>query len=113
MGYQAGLLRHRVTVQRKVETQDPETGALTFEWVDYAPNIAAMIKDLSAKEFLAAQQINSQVSSRIVIRTLPGLTASMRIVHGSVVYNIVGILADPDSRLEYQTCLVSQGVNDG
>lgn len=33
---QAGKLRHRVTLQGLVETQDPSTGAISKSWLDVA-----------------------------------------------------------------------------
>ena len=37
----------------------------------------------------------------------------MRVVHGSKVYNIAGVLPDAGSGREYLTLACSEGVNDG
>lgn len=111
----AGELRHRIAIQQRIEAQDPNTGDISFTWQTVAgwDKVAAAIKPLSAREFLAAQQTNSEVTARIVLRYRVGLNAKMRIVHGSKIYNIAGVLADMDSGLEYMTLPVSEGVNDG
>lgn len=112
---QAGKLRHRIQIQRKVTAQDPVTGEqLTNQWEDFA-RVWASVEDLSARDFVAAQAIQSEAKSRVVIRYREGITADMRIVLNSgVICAIVGPpLMDPDSRKEYLTLLVSSGVNDG
>jgi SPP1 family predicted phage head-tail adaptor len=111
----AGDLRHRVAIQQRVETQDPTTGDISFTWQTVAgwDKVPAAIKPLSAREFIAAQQTNSEVTGRIVIRYRAGLNAKMRFLHGSTAYNIAGVLPDMDSGLEYITFPVGSGVNEG
>jgi len=108
----SGKLKHRITIQRPVETQDATTGETTVTWraVCY---VWAAIEPLSAKEFIAAQATQSQVMARIVIRYRDDVTPKMRAVHGEKIYNIHGVLADLNSGREYLTLPVSEGVNDG
>lgn len=108
----AGRLRHRITIQSPVTTQD-DNGNTSTTWTDVATKIAAAIEPFSVREFIASQSMQSQITARIVIRYRPGLDASMRIVHGSKIYNPQGWLADPDSGLEYLTAPCSEGVNEG
>jgi head-tail adaptor len=54
--------------------------------------------------------VQSQVSARITIRQRSGITAAMRVVHGSKVYQIEGVLPDKESGLEYLTLPCSEGV---
>lgn len=104
-------LRHRVTLQRYEQTRD-EMGGVVETWADVA-TVWASIEPLSAREFIAAQSAQSQVSARIVIRYREGITAAMRILHNGRVYNIEGVLPDPRSGREYLTLPCSEGVNDG
>src|SRR5690554_3243133 len=108
----AGRLRHRVMLQRQEETRDPESGAVTVNWVDVDP-LWASVEPLSAREFIAAQATQSKVSARITIRYRDDVTAKDRMSYHGKVYNIEGVLPDLDSGLEYLTLPVSQGVNDG
>lgn len=106
--FQAGRLRHRVSLQRNQPTQDPVTGEIKDKWVEYVKSYAA-IEPLSARDFIAAQAGQSQVSARIVMRWRSDLLPTDRIVHGGTAYKIVGILPDKDSGREYVTIPVSTG----
>lgn len=106
----AGILRHRVNIERRVNSQDPETGAVTPAWVPVARDVAAAIEPLSVREFIAGQAMQSEVTTRIVIRYRAGLDASMRIKHGKMIYLPAGFLADKDSGKEYLTIPCSVGV---
>lgn len=109
MALAAGKLRHRVSLQSQSQTQNPVTGEIVVTWVEVA-EIWAAIEPLSAREFIAAQATQSQVTGKIVIRERT-IDASMRIVHGATVYNLHGILNDPFSGREYMTIPVSTGVS--
>lgn len=106
-----GALRHLVALQQRVDTIDGNGDTVT-SWQPFA-QVYAEIAPLSAREFVAAQSLQSSVSCRITIRYLAGVTATMRVVHGSTVYNIAGVLADAGSGREYLTLACSEGVNDG
>ena len=111
----AGTLRHRVAIQQPTETQSATTGEITVAWatVSGMESLAAEIVPLSAKEFLSAQATQSEIVARIVIRYRTGITAKMRVNHNGTIYNIRGVLPDPDSGREWLTLPVSEGVNDG
>ena len=113
---QAGKLRHRIQLQRQVQGQDPETGATVLVWQDWpAPGkkLWASIEPLSARDFIAAQAGQSEITARIVIRQRDGVLPTMRALHRGKVYAIHGVLPDPDSGREYLTLPVSEGVKDG
>lgn len=109
----SGSLRHRVNIQVHEDTQDSNTGEMIVGWTNLYTNVPAKIEPLSVREFLQSRADQSQVSARITIRYRAGLDASMRIVHGTTIYNPAGFLADPKSGLEYLTIPCSQGVNEG
>lgn len=125
MSIQAGRLRHRVRIEEKRYLldsngdawQDPQTGATREEWTLVA-TVWAAIEPVSAREFVQSQAMQSQVTTRIVIRYRDGMHAAMRLVHvrtgrPDVVYNPAAFLADKDSGLDYLTAPCSQGVNEG
>lgn len=115
MSLKAGRLRHKVNIQEPRQQQDPNTGAVRTVWVDFATDVAAEIAPLSVREFIASQQMQSQITARITIRYRAGLTAQMRILQPSTgkIYNPAGWLADPDSGREYVTAPCSEGTNQG
>lgn len=108
----AGKLRHKVTIQARGEVQDPVSGEMVPGWTDFAP-VWASIEPLSARDFIAAQANQSEITARIVIRYREGILPTMRILHRGKVYAIHGPLPDAHSGLEYLTLPVSEGVSDG
>lgn len=108
----AGTLRHKVTIQKPVSTQNPNTGAQTITWQEVA-QVWASVEPLSVREFIAAKAGQSEVGARIVMRYRSGIDATMRILYRGQIYNIEGVLPDPKSGREYITLPVSMGVNDG
>lgn len=107
---QAGTLRHRVTLQSLVPMQDPVTGVVTHTWSTLA-TVWASVQPLSAREFLQASAVSSQVVARVRIRYFPGVMPSMRILHGERTYNIEGVLPDAVSGTEYLTLPVIEVVH--
>lgn len=105
----AGKLRHRVIIQKNIEYQTSD-GSMHQQWEDWYPKMYAEIAPLSAREFLASATQHMSVSTRITIRYKPDIEPKMRILHGSKVYNIEGVLQDVDSGLEYLTLVCSTGV---
>lgn len=108
----SGKLRHRVVIEKPGQTQDPATGEMMPGWAPVA-TVWAAIEPLSAREFIAAQAGQSEITARVTIRYRPGIDATMRIIHRGRVYNIHGVLPDPKSGFHYLTLPVSMGVNDG
>lgn len=112
MAIKSGKLRHRVSIQAQVKTQDPVDGSEVITWQE-VKKVWASVEPLSAREFIAAQATQSQVTARIAMRYWSGLEPTMRIVHRNNVYNIRGVLPDANSGLEHITLPVSAGVDDG
>ncbi|MEG5661335.1 phage head closure protein [Enterobacter bugandensis] len=109
---QAGKLRHQVTIQEPVMAQNPDTGAVNKTWRDVAI-VWAEVYPLSAREFIAAQASQGEITTRIMIRFRTGITRKHRIIFRGSIYNIEGVLPDPESGREYLTLPCSEGVNDG
>jgi len=109
----AGRLRHRVDIEAPVNTQDATTGEITVTWTAVHTNVPAAIEPVSVREAIAASQLQSEISVKIVIRYIPGLQPNMRIRHGATLYNPTGFLADLDSNVEYITIPCGAGINEG
>lgn len=92
----AGMLRHRVTIQRQ-EIVFGKFGAPLHDkvWENVA-TVWASLEAMSGREFFASQQVQSEVTHKVTIRFRPGVAADMRIVHGGKVFGIVAPL--PDNR---------------
>jgi SPP1 family predicted phage head-tail adaptor len=109
----AGRLRHRVDIEEPQQLQDPTTGEVTVTWVTVHAAVPAAIEPMSVREFMAAQQVQSLVTTMIVIRYIPGLKPTMRLRNGTTIYNPAGFLPDKGSNAEYLTVPCSEGTNDG
>ena len=92
----AGMLRHRVTIQRQ-EIVFGKFGAPLHDkvWENVA-TVWASLEAMSGREFFASQQVQSEVTHKVTIRFRPGVAADMRIVYGGRVFGIVAPL--PDNR---------------
>lgn len=113
MGLPAGRLRHRVSIEELITGQDTD-GNAEEEWVDaFGVLLPAEIVALSGRELIAAQSVQSKVTTRIRIRYRAGIAPAMRVVHRDTFYNIEAIVPDPDSGRRYLTLHCASGVNVG
>ncbi|MGO3214771.1 MAG: phage head closure protein [Halomonas sp.] len=112
----AGKLRHRCTIERPGEKQDPDSGAMVPDWEEVGKAWMA-IEPLSVRGFIAANAAQSEVKGQLVMRFNAGerlgIDSTMRVRKGRYIYNIEGVLPDKDSGREYLTLPYSEGVNDG
>lgn len=111
----APKLRHRITIERLVETQDPTTGAVSETWVTFASDVPAEVKPISSGEILRADAGQSTARYRFVVRqpSVAGMSGKMRIAHESLYFNIIGEPI-PDPSLRYWVTLTAEaGLRDG
>lgn len=92
----------RVTLQRMADTQDA-AGQPVQDWINLVPDgdgmLWADLRDISGREFLAANAEQSEVTTRTVIRGRDGVEAEMRVLHGADVYRIAAVLRRTDGTL--------------
>ena len=82
----AGHLRHRVTVQRAVDTRDASGGVIE-EWRTIGDRWAR-VQPLRGRERYAAQQVNPALSHRITMRYTTAVSAARRIKLGDRIFHI-------------------------
>ena len=70
MSLDAGKLRHRITVQRYTETEDPVTGYRTHAWTDLLSTYAQFLPG-PGREYLAGEALRSEVNGRLIVRWSP------------------------------------------
>ncbi len=109
---QAGRFRFRITIQAKTVGRD-SSGGVTESWANFAKNVPAAIDPVTGRESVSSQQITANVSTEISIRWRPGITATMRILHGNDVYNVEGIVPDSGTGRKIITLLCTQRLADG
>jgi SPP1 family predicted phage head-tail adaptor len=92
----AGRLIHQVSIQQPVEVQNAY-GEAVITWADLRTGIWASIEPIRGREYWAAQQVQAEVDTRIVIRWITGVTYKMRVLNGTDEYYIRSVI-DPDER---------------
>ena len=109
-----GKLRHLVAFESPVVTVD-SNGESAEEWVAAfsGQQISAAIEPLSGRELVAAQQVHSRVTTRIIVRYRPGILPEMRVSHRGTRYNIEAVVPDAESGYRHATLLCYSGTNDG
>jgi SPP1 family predicted phage head-tail adaptor len=82
-----GEYRHVITFQKKTSVQD-SYGEKINDWVDVVKTRAG-IYPINGKEFFAAETTNNQVTHKINIRYLPGITPDMQIKYGNRIFEVI------------------------
>lgn len=105
-------LRHRITLQSQVLTQDAVTGEALVAWTNFVADEPAEVVPLSGREFIQSGANQAAVDTRMTIRWRSGVVPTMRAVFDSQNYQIKAVLPDPTNR-RWLTLMVERGVNDG
>jgi len=82
------LCRKVILCKPSANTQKGEYGEPVKTFVD-GPKVSARIRQNGGREFYAAQQLNSEISTEVVIRYRPEITSAYQIKRGSVLYEVV------------------------
>lgn len=95
-------LRHRVALERPVDTPDGAGGASRV-WTKVA-DLWTAITPVSVSERLAAEALEATATHRVRIRHRTDVTSDMRFVLGSRVFRVEAV-SDPDQRRRWLDCL--------
>lgn len=87
----AGELRERVTVLAPTETRN-RMGEVVLTYTDVFAEVWASVDGVSAREYLLSGQQQVDISHRVKMRYLPGLTQSMRILWRGRTLEIISVL---------------------
>jgi SPP1 family predicted phage head-tail adaptor len=116
----ARRMRHVIKIQRRGTTQD-EDGHFT-DYEDFIDNVRADIHPLSGREWIAAQQTNADVNTRITVRYRPDIEPTQRALRLTnegdspatyEIYDIEAVLPDPDSGHHYLTLMCTRRTTEG
>lgn len=102
---EAGKLRHRVVIEKNTPSLDaygqpvpgwPPGGGAVFalRW--------ASVEPLRGRELFTAQQVKPDVTHRVRLRWLKGLTTAMRIRHAGRYLNIDSIINRDERNIELE-----------
>lgn len=117
---QAGQLRHVVTIQRPAPVQDA-VGQESAEYVDLYTNVRAGVYPLSGREYVAAQQVAAEVTTRILIRYQPNINAGCRVLRENEddsppsieTYDVIAALPDDKTGRDYINLMCVQRLAEG
>ena len=105
---QIGTLRHRVTIQAAIETQNA-IGEMVETWAEYV-TVWGRVEQLSGNRLFAAAQMEEPVTGVITIRYTDGITPKMRAVVGGKTYDIRNAI-DRTGRRQALELMVSEVPN--
>lgn len=94
-----GRLRERVTIQNATETRNA-MGETTQTWGTFAERWAS-VQGISAREFLLSGQQQTEISHRVRLRYVDGLTSTMRVLWRGRVLEIASAL-EHNNRSEHE-----------
>lgn len=111
-GARAGGLEQRVKIEQPARGQD-DRGEVTVEAWQHVATVWAEIMPVSGREALLSGEYRAGISTRIRIRWLDGLDASMRVLHGETVYGIDAVLPRTEGRKEIWLMCTDGVVTEG
>lgn len=95
-----GELRHRIIFQKLNNSQN-KYGEIFKIWEDVA-SVRAGIYPISGKEYFAAETVNSEITHKVKIRYIEGLTPDMRVKFNNRIFSIQSIINFQEKNIELQ-----------
>ncbi|SEN19091.1 phage head closure protein [Paenibacillus sp. OV219] len=96
----AGSYRHPVTFQKQSITTN-DYGEQIPQWDDVV-TVKAGIYPVSGKDYISAVEVNSEITTKVNLRYVPGLSADMRIMFGTRIFTIIAIINFQEMNKELQ-----------
>jgi SPP1 family predicted phage head-tail adaptor len=93
-------LRHRIRIERVTETKDIDSLAIETSLTYTA--VQASIKPISGREYFAAQSTQADVTHRIGLRYLSGVTPKMHVGYGTRIFDILSVINADERNRELQ-----------
>jgi SPP1 family predicted phage head-tail adaptor len=88
----AGKLRHLIMIQKLTEPEPlSDIGEIEPDWQDFVSRYAS-INPLVGREYWSARQVNAEITGKINIRYVSGITPKMRVKFGDRIFNIEAII---------------------
>jgi len=105
-----GGLNKYATIEKPLAVADGTYGGQTITWVTFV-TAWIDIQPLSGRELIGAQAEHAEISGKIFMHYIPGLSTDMRITYEGKHYNIEAII---DAGLNHESfqLLYSEGVKD-
>lgn len=102
-----GKLRHYINIESSADAQD-DYGEQSKVWAT-AESVYASVQPLRGQELLEFQQINAELTHRIIIRHTSNATVANRIKFGTRIFDI-NVVRNIDERSNMQELLCKEKV---
>ncbi len=106
--YLSSRLKHRITLQHPVLTQDG-AGGYTVEWQDIA-SLWAEFREINGREKFLNGKTESYATYILTIRKRDDITADMRVLYESRVFNIRAIAYPVENARNRMLLTIEEGV---
>jgi len=90
-----GKLRHLINIEESRVSRDSFGGEVS-EWIQFA-EVWADVSPVSGREFTSFKQLNSEITTKITIRYLEGISTEMRILFRDRIFEIESVI-NPEER---------------
>ena len=97
----AGSLNKRVTIQSPAEVRGADYADVQRTWTDVA-SVWASIEPLSARELFQNREVSSELTTRVRMRYLSGVSAKQRVLFGARVFEIQSVLNPGEMNIELE-----------
>lgn len=111
---QAGKLNEQITLQR-LEVNKDASGGMVRQWLDFAKDLPASRRDFAGVEKPATRAAGGEVTigrTEFTIRWMPGVDATMRLLHGQECH-VIRHVNNFAGRRESLVLTCETGVRDG
>jgi SPP1 family predicted phage head-tail adaptor len=96
----AGSYRHPITFQKQSVTTN-DYGEKLSVWEDVI-TVKAGIYPISGKDYISAVEVNSEVTTKINLRYVPGITDDMRVKFGDRLFTVIAVMNFQEMNKELQ-----------
>ena len=86
-------------------------GSEVEHWANVV-QVWASVEPLTGKEFFAAQQLNAEITFKVIMRHRPGIKPEMRVIFGARVFEILAVM-NTEERNKQLILLCKEVLNDG
>jgi len=97
----AGRRDKLVTIQYVVETRDADFSSIESDWEDFA-QVWAQVEPISGREYFLNREQQTEVTVRIRMLHMPGITNKMRVSYRDKLYQIVTVIDPLEQREELE-----------
>ena len=105
----AGDLRHRIDFQVETETADG-MGGKNLTWAAVYRAVPAAIWPVSSRERLDNLKLESEITHKIRVRYISGITSKHRIKYGTRTFDIQGAPINHEERNRYLDILATEQI---